>query len=318
MPVRAIQPDGTSLQAFDCTDTKWLEVKARVRQSPTGWRLPCCSAGVVAKTSRKGLAFFSHRAKGTCDWAPETEHHVRLKNLAVAVARRHGWIAQTEVRGITADGEEWVADVLAQRGRARVAIEIQWSPQTEAELRERQTRYARDHIRGLWLIRSPTFPACPEVPAVCVCESSGGEYDALIPAGNWGVRRAKNDADWAYRVAAESLLDAAFAGRLRWGVRQGELLAYRILAATAACWRCKEETCIITELDVNVSGTLVDLSISDFEMQPELLQHLVPDTVRREHRIGELKPRFSKTERASYLSNGCFACGALQGRFFKH
>lgn len=61
-----------------------------------------------------------------------------------------------------------------------------------------------------------------------------------------------------------------------------------------------------------------NLSIYDFESDADLLREILPMAIRRQHRVGLIKPRFSKTEGGSYLSNGCFECGALQGRFFEH
>jgi len=48
------------------------------------------------------------------------------------------------------------------------------------------------------------------------------------------------------------------------------------------------------------------LSICDFEADVSLLLEILPISTRREHRVGQIKQRFSKTEGGSYLSNGCF------------
>ena len=318
MPVRAIRPDGSSVLAVDCSETQWAQVKADTKRE-RGWRLPCCDSGVVAKTSHNGLAFFAHKSKGTCEWAEETAHHIRLKNLAVAAARAAGWEAQTEVRGRTGAGEEWVADVLAERGRARVAVEIQWSPQVEADLRARQSRYAAAGIRGLWLIRSPTFPVCPEVPAVCVREVQPGIYEALVPGNDWTKRRSIFLAEhWSYQMPAAELLAAAFSGRLRWGIRLGEPLVCEVWASTTRCWKCKAKTTPVTEILVSLSGYPVSLDIYSFDKAPALLSAIVPPKLRSENLIGPLKPRYSKTEGRSYMSNGCVACDALQGRHYEH
>ena len=51
--------------------------------------MPCCDAFVVMKTSARGLNFFSHKSRGPCQSAPETEAHLALKTLAARAAREH-------------------------------------------------------------------------------------------------------------------------------------------------------------------------------------------------------------------------------------
>lgn len=317
MPLRAIQPDGTAVQAFDLDEAAWACVRDSIRLQRGQWRLPCCDSEVVAKTSKLGTHFFAHRARGGCEWTGETEHHIRLKSLAVLVARRHGWNADTEVTGQAPDGAVWKADVLATRGQTRVAVEVQWSPQTDDELLRRQQRYESAGVRALWLIRSTGFPVTKQIPAVVVREGGRGRYVVRIPAVTGA--RLRNEHSWAYEgISAETLLDAAFAGHLRWGVKTGEPLKWSVEAATTKCWRCGERTAPVTGIAVDVSATTILLSIDDFDADVALLREILPVEICRDHRIGHIKTRFSKTEGRSYLSNGCFACGILQGRFFEH
>jgi hypothetical protein len=76
----------------------------------------------------------------------------------VEAARAAGWSAEPEVAG---DG--WIADILAERGSARVAFEVQWSRQTAEEYRTRQQRYVDAGIRGAWFVRHKTsVPTTPD------------------------------------------------------------------------------------------------------------------------------------------------------------
>ena len=81
--------------------------------------MSCCDAGVVLKRSRRGPRFFAHKRAVDCAVTGETEHDLRLKQIAVEVARSFGWAAEPEVSGKTLDGEDWVADVLAAKGTQR-------------------------------------------------------------------------------------------------------------------------------------------------------------------------------------------------------
>src|SRR5262245_32209148 len=130
MPLRCVDPIADcDIHAFDLSPDDWrlLESENRVSRH---LKMPCCRAQVVLRKSSRGLQYFAHKAVGECSTAPETEAHRRLKQLAVEVARAYGWVADTEAIGMSDDGECWRADVLARKGTAKVAIEIQWSIQT--------------------------------------------------------------------------------------------------------------------------------------------------------------------------------------------
>lgn len=317
MPARATTPDGCTVYAFDLDDAAWVAVKLCYRDRRQDWILPCCNSPVVAKQSRRGARFFAHYARNGCDWQGETEHHLRLKRLVVEAARRNGWTADTEVTGASADGEAWKADVLATRGTAKVAVEVQWSSQTDDALMARQARYARAGIRGLWLIRGAGYPVSHALPAVTVGQAGDASYVVSIPANSGAsVRRPY---DWvATHIPAADFLDAAFAGRFRWGVRIGDAVNCSLEIATIECWRCRAVTSPVTGIVATAADATAYLTIYDFEGAPGLLDAIVPGSVRHDHRIGPIAPRFSQTESRRYLSNGCVAWGALLGRFFEH
>lgn len=140
MPIRCVDENGADIFAFDLSAEEWKALMSRNRGSHF-LKMPCCAADVTLRRSRRGTQHFVHKVIGNCTSAPETEDHLRLKQIAVEVARRYGWTVGTEIRGSTPDGEEWIADVLARKNNAKVAIEIQWSPQTPEETLRRQERY---------------------------------------------------------------------------------------------------------------------------------------------------------------------------------
>jgi len=135
---------------------------------------------VVMKTSTRGVKFFAHKSRGPCQSAPETEAHLALKTLAARAARRAGWTCSTEASGSSPSGETWTADVPAHRGQTKVAIEIQWSGQTNEESLYRQERYRQSGVRCLWLFRRWGFPASKDFRAARISGDITTRFEAHL------------------------------------------------------------------------------------------------------------------------------------------
>lgn len=302
MPLRCVDPDaGAVFHAFDLAADEWgalIEENRRRRHL----RMPCCSAQVTLRRSTRGTQFFAHKAVGECVTAPETEAHLRLKAIAVRAAREHGWHAQTEVKGITASGEPWVADVLATKGKARVAIEIQWSGQTEADTVLRQSRYAASGVRALWLMRKLAAPLSEAVPAAQVSENDG-RFTVVVPT-------LTND----QVLPIEEFLAAAFRGRLKFGLPVGAWTTVSAVLARTRCWRCGTSTRVVSNVQVQVGPHEFDFSVAETEDFPGVFD-VIYRKLEAEHHVGTIKHRYSRTQRRSYLSNGCSRCDALFGQF---
>lgn len=307
MPLRCVDPhSNVAIHAFDLTTQEWTELVARNRRD-RHLRLPCCSSEVTLRRSRKGTQFFAHKALGACKTAPETEAHLRLKQIAVEVARAHGWEAATEIAGQCPNGECWTADVLATRGDARVAIEIQWSSQTADETARRQARYALAGVRGLWLMRTLAAPLSDAVPAVRISEDDVGQFSAHLPS--LSVEQTIPVADF---------LNAAFQGRLKFGLPLGARTILSVQAGTAPCWSCGAFTRVLTDFKVEVGPHDFSFAVADTEDALSLFEPLY-GRLRSEYAdIGVIKRRYSKTVGGSYLSNGCAHCDAIFGQHFEY
>jgi hypothetical protein len=317
MPLRCLDSAGRSIHSFDLTDDQWRNLQLENRRAGH-LRMPCCYSPVTLKRSRLGTPFFAHKALGTCTTATETEMHFRLKRMAVEAARANGWRADTEKTGISPSGEQWTADVLAQKGKSQVAVEIQWSSQTNEELLRRQERYRKSGVHGLWLLRQPGFPVTRELPAVSIGGSLEQGFSALIPShSGMNARDRSRPERWHQILPMRALLDAAFGKRFRFGVQLGTDAIVSIRAGSLWCWSCGAETTIITFVEVKFGPNEFGFTI------PELGKHAVPlhsvlSRLPGDVEIGSIKPRFSNTQRRSYLSNGCFHCDALIGEFYEH
>ncbi|MBY3215944.1 hypothetical protein HFO21_16510 [Rhizobium laguerreae] len=142
---------GSPIEAFSTSDEQW----AVLRDAPRGSLLmPKSRWPACAKTSIRGLRFFAHHPGYTGVLpAPESYAHTRLKVDIVKTLRALGFNAHVEVSGRSADGEEWVADVLADNhDGSKVAFEIQFSSQHLDDFRLRTARYARSGVRVCWFM----------------------------------------------------------------------------------------------------------------------------------------------------------------------
>ncbi|MQV32029.1 hypothetical protein GHK47_02700 [Sinorhizobium meliloti] len=315
MPLRCLDYNGNSIQAFDLSDDGW-EALSQENSKARRLRMPCCEALVTLKRSRLGTKFFAHKAVGDCKWAPETEEHLFLKRLAVEAARAQGWTAETEVRGKTTQGEFWKADVLAKKGKHKVAVEIQWSGQAVQETLRRQERYRASGVRGLWLLRQPGFPISKRIPAVCIGGSLDEGLTALLPRNADMQARDRRHYDrWNQVLSMEAFLRAAFDGRLRFGLEAGQEATVRIRTGNMFCWSCGAETRIVVGLEITVADKDFIITIPSLGEYPQATE-IVRRCVSTHHGIGAIKHRFSSTQRRTYLSNGCAHCDSLLGRFY--
>jgi competence protein CoiA len=297
VPLRCLD-NGVSIHAFDLGSEAWKAL-AEDNRKRRHLAMPCCAAPVTLKKSRLGTQFFSHKAVGECTTAPETEEHLKLKQIAVETARAHGWEAQTEV----AEGQLWRADVLATKGKATIAIEIQWSPQTDEETLRRQRRYEESGVRGLWLLRQRRFAIDPDLPAARVSYEEGAFFAHVPGAGQ--------------TLPLADFLAASFTSRLHFGLPVNFPAKAVINVGTISCWACGADTDILTMVAVTYGPHEYHFTVPDLGEHPDLFaeirEHLPADAG-----IGIIRPRQSRTQNRAYLSNGCAHCDALIGQFHEH
>jgi competence protein CoiA len=306
MPLRCTDPTGQNIYSFDLTDDAWQALQLENRR----WhqlKMPCCGSHVTMKKSRRGTPFFAHTIVGPCATAPEREEHLQLKAVAVAAARASGWTAETEVAGATPSGEPWRADVLASKGKHRVAIEIQWSNQTAEETVLRQRRYRESDIRGLWLFRRPGFPVSRDLPAVRVHGTWEDDFTISVAPNGSQI------------MTPGEFFRAAFSGRFRFGIPLGAGAVVSIRGGFAECWYdgCQAQTRIVTGIDVVFGPHTCSFTVSELGEHRQLLMDVI-DRLPADLGVGQIKPRFSKMLNASYVSNGCVRCDRLFGEHFEH
>lgn len=317
MPLRCLDSSGRSIHSFDLSKDQW-EALGTENKKVRHLKMPCCSSAVVLKRSRLGTLFFAHKVRGPCTTAPETEAHLSLKKMVVDAARAQGWDAATEITGATPTGEQWIADVLAQKGKFKVAIEIQWSGQTNEKTLERQARYRRSNIRGLWLLRQPGFPVTHDLPAVCIGGGLKEGFLALLPSHS---RMKAYDRDevrfWHQAMPMPNFLEAVFDRRLRFGIPPDIDAKVSVQAAETKCWHdtCRANTRVITSIDVIFGPNRLRFSVSEFGAHPTLLKEVLA-RMPENSGVGQIKRRYRNPMPQSYISNGCVRCDRLMGDFY--
>ena len=132
----------------------WIVLK---EDKGSSFNMACCGNQAILKTSKLGTQFFAHKVKpkdSNCLTGGETAEHMHIKYLVMKELDRNNWDVEVEKRGVTPSGEQWIADIYAEKGKVKIAIEVQWSPQTFIETKRRQEKYAQSGIRCAWLLRS--------------------------------------------------------------------------------------------------------------------------------------------------------------------
>lgn len=304
MPLRAIL-DGQPTSAYELDSVAWNALKGSYKGSCLV--MPCCPRQAIPKTSKLGVQYFAHARRGDCTSAPESEDHLLLKSLIAQVALQQGWQVTTEYAGSTPSGEPWVADVYCVNGSARIALEVQWSQQTLAEYQRRTKKYAESGVRCAWLFRlhggkqhyRTDFIEDYELPYFGI-RKDGGDYV---------VSR--------YETGVPAFISGLLSGQLAWYPKVNEQLSMRVSFVEVTCWKCHGQTSMASGLDVftDTKTPLASLSFTD-PRAARWIADQVHESLLRQHGIGPIRERHSKTAGGAYLSNGCVHCGALQGNHF--
>lgn len=324
--------DGREFFAFDVENSVEWELLRKQNQTRQHLSMMCCGAPVVLRTSKLGVRHFSHARKGECATAPESPEHLLAKRQIVEGIQLTDWRPAVEQAGESGALGMWTADVLATKGSAKIAFEVQWSRQTLEETQQRQLRYKAGGVRALWLFRQHDFPVEKDVPAFHLrLDEALGRFQVLLPSSSydpaWVRAKDKNEPRyWQQSIDLAKFVEGALSRCLKFAPSIGASMPLEVDAAYVPCWRCKKETGLVLGLRFSAGRVFaghgdIEATIYDFDEFPEgaqVLSTLLPAALLKSHRIGAIKPRYSATVGGEYISNGCLHCDALQGRFFDH
>ncbi|WP_425953229.1 competence protein CoiA [Ralstonia pseudosolanacearum] len=215
MPLKCVGSENQSVFAFQFSREEFEALRAenRARQH---LHFTCCESKVGLRISKNGLNHFYHLGgRGTCPYEEESEAHLSLKYAVMVTAQATGWEADCEVSSEPGAEQIWRADVLAHKGNAKVAFEVQLSNIPWERIVARQERYRAAGVRGLWLLGQDNYPVCREVPAFQIRSNDAGQWQVRIspPKDSHNVCLRPFAGNW---VSLESFIAAALTKNLVW------------------------------------------------------------------------------------------------------
>ena len=307
--------------SFMLNDEQWDRLKYKYKN--LSMHMPCCQTRAIPKKSKLGTQYFAHHPSSTCSTPTgESIEHQFCKYLILKYLYENGWTVTPEFRGQTPSGEIWIADIYAEKNKAKIAIEIQWSPQSIEETKRRQEKYIASGIRAVWFMRTTQKNKWDvldyqsyDLPIFSIWLNKKNYQ--LIASGafhNW------DNADLV-EIEFIDFFKALMSGDIQYSLKPNAARSLQFAMNTIQCWKCKKPTNTIMEINYFIPHAkgftkiyrldVEDLSHTHNEIlnQPSLLQL---------YQYGVIKKRFSKTRGEAYLSNGCYHCDALQGAFFSH
>jgi hypothetical protein len=241
-----------------------------------------------------------------------TSLHSQIQSEVLAACKHLEYQTAEEHRGAG-----WRADILAVKGSKEVAFEVQLSGQSLRRTLERQLRYSREGVVCCWLFQR-SIPKLleerPDLPLFCV---SGGSDNAF--------RVSLSDRK---EMPLHAFVEGFLEGRIRFctvaWTRSDQPV--RLIFYEMKCWKCQAINHVYY-VDATLRAACNALirpeeslwESNRMEYHPEIVgaarRYLTTD-LGSNLRLGEVKPRYSRTVDASYTSFGCYRCDSIFGDWF--
>ncbi len=327
MPLRAIVGNETVLAPF-LNNEEWKQLEIRIKQEKLEVTLPCCNQNAYLRTSKYGIRHFVHKIRDNCTSEPETWQHLKAKQEIILACRAAGYEAIPE-----AQGEGWRADVLATKGKAKIAFEVQWSPQDLEETEARQKRYKDAGVRGCWFFRKPPGHVANHELPLFQLEIEEIKSEVLITQlqATYNFEYDEyDDNQIVTRIPLTEFVKALLTQKIRFceDIKTQPRQKLRLIFIEINCWKCNQPYHIYYARGV-ILTTRCGQSIIPMDGELWEGQHFFfnPDIVTAARlftksdegahlKLGSIKSRYSKTVEKNYISFGCYHCDAIFGDFF--
>ncbi|WP_339343566.1 hypothetical protein [uncultured Psychrobacter sp.] len=226
--------------------------------------------------------------------------------------------------------QQWKAPLYAEKGKAKMAIELLWADADIREIGNKNILYKRAGIRALWLVYGDE-DECGR----CALENEFTYRYKELPVFKFSIR--EDDAAYVHNVffynetytdydgiafTLQDFIKSMFSGDIYFKLRIDGERTMNLITYSRDCWKCKKATTIVAGVRYyeNPYG-LYDVQVPNFDFTvrdvPLADINIINQQLAGRLRFGTLKPRYSKTLNESYMSNGCFHCDALLGAFFE-
>jgi hypothetical protein len=270
MPLKCKTNTGETLLAFNYDAVDWQKLIDGNRREKH-LVMPCCGRPVVLKTSHLRTRFFAHARKDGSKCPRESEAHLFAKTLIAKAIVQAGWQAETEV---TLKPANLKVDVLATKGKHRIAFEVQLSRQKEQVTAKRHAAYEKAGVRALWLFKQWDYPLCKAVPAFRLASDMEGRAFNV-----WVWREGphyEKTSQPAQTVDLTEFIAGALVGKLKWQPAVGLTVPVTAWIAQSTC-RKGHSTPALVFLEVCVNRALPghanpQISVQAFSEHPEILR----------------------------------------------
>ena len=306
---------GQRVESWKLSKADWTELKGSYRHSDV---IMTCGQAGYPKTSPLGTQFFSHKSGSNCtvhDGGPETQQHLRAKAMIAEIARDLGWIATVEC---PSSDRSWIADVMIEKGGRRIAAEVQWSTQSDAEFRRRQVRYEADDVECIWFAGPSNTNNVSGVPSYLFSESVD---DVLVQIPMSFVGPGTNV---PMAVGLRYILGEGIRPRI-----EAIVAAVEIRTVMRRCW---SPTCgkwlslwfvadVMIETRCGQTGVIASLGGYQPWQAARIEQQLQSDVIEQMKKSDIAAPvywetRYSKIEGVYYIAQICPSCNRVQGDGF--
>lgn len=325
--------DNQTIYSFQYDLKDWIELK---EDKDTVFTMPCCGHQAILKTSKLGTQFFAHKVKpkdSNCSTGGESAEHIHIKYLVMKELDKNDWRVEVEKRGITPSGEEWIADIYAEKGKAKIAIEVQWSPQTFVETRRRQEKYAQSGVRCAWLLRSGSTKdrnaivgdyaySTKNLPVFSIYRNKRQDSQTYMV---YNVNKLKLDSyDPLEPIALEleDFIKSLVSSRIIFTKKYSPVKRLYLKIIKQNCWNrcCGGTTKVVTRMyfkeiifGIEIEYLFQSEAIDDCDDQ---IVAVLNAQFAKAYNFAPLRRRYSKTVGGSYIANSCIHCDALMGKHF--